>query len=88
MGRVRPNFFLGGVEVVVAVLQSVLRVHAHVIVAKLCLLLGQILDFLGDMATTELGDTREQVEAPWDGVSSFVGCFGKHRRGEMAEPTP
>ena len=41
------------------------------IVAKLWFLLGQILDFLGDMATTWLGDTREQVEAPWDAVSSM-----------------
>ena len=66
----RPNLRVG-VEVVVAVLQSVWRVQAHVIVTKLCLLLGQILDFLGDMATTRLGDTREQREAPWDAVSSL-----------------
>ena len=56
---------------VVEVLKSVLRVQAHVIVAKLCLLLGQVLDFLGDMAPNRGGDTREHVEAPWDAVSSL-----------------
>ena len=56
---------------VVGVMQSVLSVQAHVIVAKLCLLLGHVLDVLGDMAPTRLGDTREQVETPWDAVSSL-----------------
>ena len=56
---------------VVDVLVSVLRVQAQVVVAKLCLLLGQVLDFLGDMAPNRGGDTREHVEAPWDAVSSL-----------------
>ena len=56
---------------VVDVLVSVLRVQAQVVVAKLCLLLGQVLDFLGDMAPNRGGDTREHAEAPWDAVSSL-----------------
>ena len=56
---------------VVEVLKSVLRVQAHVIVAKLCLLLGQVLDFLGDMAPNRGEDTREQAEVPWDAASSL-----------------